>query len=179
MIKTILLSFVMLVVILVAAVFAYATTKPDEFRVQRASTIKASPEKIYPLLTNFRSWSLWSPWENKDPGMKRRFGGTQQGTGAVYAWDGDSNVGEGEMTIVEAVPASKVAVDLKFTRPFEARNRVDFTLEPQGESTRVTWVMHGKSPFLAKVMQVFFDMDKMVGPDMDQGLVNLKAAAER
>jgi uncharacterized protein YndB with AHSA1/START domain len=179
MIKTILLSFIALVVIVVAAVLAYATTQPDDFRVQRQTTIKAPREKIFPLLTDFRSWPLWSPWEKKDPNMRRSFSGAERGHGAVYAWEGDSNVGQGQMTIVEAQPPSKVALDLHFKKPFEAHNVVDFTLEPQADGTRVTWTMRGKANFVMKVMHVFFDMDRMVGPDLEQGLVNLKATAER
>ena len=80
------------VVVAIAAVLVLAATKPDTFQVQRAASIKAPPEKIFALINDLRGWGAWSPWEKKDPAMKRTFSGAQYGKGAVYAWDGDKNV---------------------------------------------------------------------------------------
>src|SRR5262245_65324106 len=110
------------VVLVIAGVLAYAATRPDTLRVERAATIKAPPEKIFPLLSDFHAWTGWSPWERMDPGMKRTYAGAPSGTGAVYAWDGDRNVGKGRMEIVEAAPPSRVAIKLDFEKPFEGHN---------------------------------------------------------
>jgi uncharacterized protein YndB with AHSA1/START domain len=163
----------------VAAVLVYAATKPDTFRVQRTTSIKAPPEKIFATLNDFQRWDAWSPWETKDPAMKRTFSGSEKGRGAVYEWDGDRNVGKGRMEITESSPPSKVALDLNMLKPFEANNTVEFTLEPQGDATRVTWAMNGRTPYIAKIVHVFFDMDRMVGSDFEAGLANLKTIAER
>jgi carbon monoxide dehydrogenase subunit G len=167
-----------IVVVIVAGILLYATTQPDTFRVARTQTIKASPEKIYAFINDFRSWPAWSPYEKKDPAMKRTLSGPPAGLGAVYAWDGNGEVGQGRMEIVEAKPASKVAIKLDFIRPFEAHNMAEFTLEPGGEATAVTWAIHGPMPFISKVMCLFLDMDRMIGRDFEAGLVNLKAATE-
>ena len=162
----------------IAGVLAYAATKPDTFRVQRSASIKAPPEKIFPLINDFREWTTWSPYEKKDPAMKRTYGAATSGKGAVYEWDGDGNVGSGRITIADVSPLSKVAIKLDMLRPIEAHNDVAFTLVPQGDSTTVTWDMQGGVPYLAKIMHVFFNMDKMVGADFEAGLANLKSAAE-
>jgi uncharacterized protein YndB with AHSA1/START domain len=172
-------TIAIVVVLLIAALLAYAATKPDTFRVQRATDIKAPPAKIFALLNDFHRWDAWSPWEKKDPAMKRTFGTATSGKGAVYAWEGNKEVGQGRMEIAESVPTSRVAIKLDFLKPFEAHNVVEFTLEPRGDSTNVTWTMHGPNPYLAKVMQMFFSMDKMVGKDFEAGLANLKALAEK
>jgi K+-transporting ATPase KdpF subunit len=168
-----------IIVVLLAAVLVYAATRPDTFRVQRTTAVKAPPAKIYALINDLRGWGAWSPYEKKDPAMKRTYGGTPSGKGAVYEWEGDHNVGKGRMEITDTSPPSRVTINLDFVKPFETRNIVEFTLEPQGDSTNVTWAMHGPSPYIAKVMHVFFDMDSMVGNDFETGLANLKAIAEK
>ena len=175
MIKTILI----VIAVLVAGVLGFATTKPDTFSVQRAATIKAPPEKIFAVLNDFKRWPEWSPWEKLDPGMKRTLSGAPSGKGAAYAWDGNSEVGAGRMEIVEAAPAAKVSMKLDFIRPFEGPNIADFTLAPKGDATEVTWAMTGPAPFVSKLMQVFVNMDTMIGKDFEAGLANLKTLTEK
>jgi carbon monoxide dehydrogenase subunit G len=168
----------LVLVVAVAGVLLYATTQPDTFRVARSQSIKASPDKIYAYINDFRSWPGWSPYEKKDPAMKRTLSGPPAGMGAVYAWEGNGDVGQGRMEIVEAKPASKVGIKLDFIKPFEAHNMAEFTLEPRGDATQVTWAIHGPMPYISKVMCLFLDMDKMIGRDFEVGLANLKAATE-
>jgi hypothetical protein len=165
--------------ILVGAILAFTATRPDSFMVRREAAIKAPAEKIYPLISDFNRWSAWSPYEKKDPAMKRSFSGPGAGKGAVYAWEGNKDVGAGRMEIAEAAAPSRVSLKLDFSRPFEAHNRVDFTLEPKGAATQVTWAMQGPMPFISKVICLFVDMDRMVGADFEAGLANLKAIAEQ
>jgi uncharacterized protein YndB with AHSA1/START domain len=142
--------------------------------------VKAPPENIFPLINDFHQWASWSPWENKDPGMKRTFSGTASGRGAVYAWDGNKNVGSGRMEILDASSPSKIVIKLDFFKPFEAHNTAEFTMLPQGDATtNVNWVMRGPATFMSKVMQVFMNIDSMVGKDFETGLSNLKKLTEK
>jgi uncharacterized protein YndB with AHSA1/START domain len=175
MLKTI----AIVVVVLIAAVLGYSATKPDTFRVQRSASIYAPPEKIFALLNDFRRWDAWSPWEKKDPAMKRTFGTATSGKGAVYAWEGNKEVGQGRMEIAESVPPSRVAIKLDFLKPFEIHNLVEFTLQSKGEATNITWAMQGDTPYFAKIIHVFLDTDKMVGKDFETGLANLKTVTEK
>ena len=174
MLKTI----AIVVVVLVAGVLAFAATKPDTFRVQRSASIKAPPEKIAAVLGDFHGWEAWSPWEKMDPAMKRSYSGAAKGKGAAYAWEGNSKVGQGRMEITDAAP-SRVAMDLDFVKPFEAHNKVVFTLAPKGDATEVTWAMQGPVPYMAKIVHVFMDMDGMVGQQFETGLANLKTLTEK
>lgn len=167
------------IVVLISGVLIFAATKPDTFRVERAAAIKAPPEKVFALINDFKRWDAWSPWEKKDPAMKRTWGATTSGKGAKYAWDGNNDVGQGSMEIADSISPSKIALKLDFIKPFEGHNTVEFTLEPKGDVTNVTWAMQGPAPFLSKVMQVFCSMDSMVGKDFEAGLANMKAAAEK
>jgi hypothetical protein len=169
--------------IAIAIVLILAATKPDTFSVQRAAVVKAPPEKIFPLINNFHQWGSWSPWENKDPAMKRSFSGAESGKGAVYAWDGNKNVGSGRMEILDASSPSKIVIKLDFFKPFEGHNTAEFTMLPQGDATNsgttVTWAMYGPAPLMSKVMQVFMNLDKMIGKDFEAGLLNLKKLTEK
>ena len=166
-------------VVLVGGLLAYVAGRPDSFRVQRAATIKAPPEKIFAQINDFQRWTAWSPYEKKDPAMRRTLSGAPSGKGAVYEWEGNKDIGQGRMEIVETAPPSQLTLKLDFLRPFEAHNMVDFTLVPRGDSTEVTWAIHGPSPFMSKVMGLMMDMDKMIGGDFEVGLANLKALSER
>jgi uncharacterized protein YndB with AHSA1/START domain len=165
--------------IAVAVVLILAATKPDTFSVRRAATLKAPPERIFPLINDFHQWGSWSPWEHKDPAMKRTYSGAASGKGAVYAWEGNKNVGFGRMEILEASPPSKIVIKLDFFAPFEAHNTAEFTMLPQGDATSLTWLMHGPAPFMNRMMQVFMNLDKMIGKDFEAGLANIKTISEK
>jgi carbon monoxide dehydrogenase subunit G len=170
-------------VVVVAGILIYAATRPDTFSVQRSASMKAPPEKIFALINDLRSWGAWSPYEKKDPAMKRTFSGPSSGKGAVYEWDGDKNVGKGRMEITEATPPTKVLIKLDFIKPFEGHNTAEFTMEPKGDNTVVTWAMYGPCPYVAKVMGVvmglLMNMDEMIGNDFAAGLASLKATVEK
>ena len=165
--------------IAIAIVLILAATKPDSFGVQRAAIVDAPPESIFPLINDFRQWGSWSPYEHKDPAMKRTFSGAARGNGAVYAWEGDKNVGSGRMEILEASAPQKIVIKLDFFTPFEGHNTAEFTMLPQGDGTHVTWVMHGPARFVTKLIQVFMNLDNMIGRDVEAGLANLKKLAEK
>ena len=178
MFETLVIIAVVLAII-IAIVLVLASTKSDTFRIQRTAVMNAPADKIFPLIADFREWLNWSPWEGKDPALKRTYSGAERGQGAVYAWDGNKNVGAGRMEILEASAPSKIVIKLDFLKPFEAHNTAEFTMLPQDGATNVVWVMHGPTPFMSKVMQVFMNMDRMIGKDFEAGLANLKAASEK
>lgn len=163
----------------IAGVLVFALTKPDTFRVERSLAVKAPAGAIYPQVADFRRWTGWSPYENRDPAMKRSFGGPDAGKGATYARNGNNNIGAGRMEILEANGPSKLRIKLDFERPFEGHNAAEFTFVPQGDATLVTWAMYGPAPFLSKVMQVFINMDNMIGKDFEAGLASLKKLTEK
>ena len=165
--------------IAIAIILILAAAKPDRFRVQRATTVKAPPERIFPLINDFHQWATWSPYENKDPAMKRGYSGAASGKGAVYAWEGNKNVGSGRMEILDASAPAKIVIKLDFFTPFEGHNTAEFTMLPQGDATNVTWLMYGPLPFMGKIMHVFVNMDRMVGKDFEIGLANLKRVTEK
>jgi uncharacterized protein YndB with AHSA1/START domain len=171
-------KIVIVVVMMIATLLAYAATKPDTFHVQRAMSMKAPPEKVFPLINDLHSHGSWSPWDKMDPAMKKTLSGAPIGKGAVYEWQGNSQVGAGRIEITDSVPSTKVMMKLDMFTPFEAHNVVEFTLDTAYDSTEVTWAMDGPQPYMMKVLSVFMDCDKMVGKNFETGLANMKALVE-
>lgn len=175
MVKNLLLALV----VLIAALLGYAATRPDSFRVERSAVIQAPPERLHPMVEDFRRWREWSPWEALDPAMTRSFTGPPAGQGAVYEWSGNKDVGRGRMEVLGSTTARQVVIKLDFIEPFEGHNTTTFGFEPKDGGTRVVWVMEGPSNFVTKLMSVFASMDSLIGRDFEKGLANMKAAAEK
>jgi hypothetical protein len=166
-------------VVVVAAVLIAAATRPDTFRVERSIRVSAPPEKIFHYVNDFHQWGVWSPWEKLDPAMKRTFAGTPAGNGAIYEWDGNGKVGKGRMQIIDAATPGHVIIKLDFIKPITGHNRAAFTFQPAGSDTEVTWSMDGPSPYISKLMGLFFNMDQLIGGEFETGLGNLKAVSEK
>jgi polyketide cyclase/dehydrase/lipid transport protein len=165
----------------VLAVFLLVVAmQPSDFKVERSATMRAPAPAAFAQVNDFQKWQGWSPWEKVDPALKRQYEGPKAGTGAVYAWQGNKDVGEGRMTITESKPAELVRIKLEFFKPFAATNAAEFSFKPAGaDSTSVTWTMTGQNNFLSKAICLFVDMDKMVGGMFEQGLTQMKTVVER
>jgi carbon monoxide dehydrogenase subunit G len=157
-------------------VVAVAATRPATYLVQRSIHVAAPPAAVYAEVVDFRRWERWSPWARLDPGQKTTLVGS--GLGAVYTWSGNDKVGAGRMTIVEAVPGSKVGIRLEFLRPFASTNETSFLVVPDGDGSRLTWLMKGNHGYVGRAMSIFMDMDQVLGPDFEKGLASLKREVE-
>jgi uncharacterized protein YndB with AHSA1/START domain len=174
----ILKTILYILILAVLALLIYAATRPNTFRLERFTVIKAPPDKVFGIINDFKQWTGWSPWENIDADLTRTYSGAPSGVGTVYEWLG-KKTGQGRMEITEAKPGQRVSLKLDFIKPFKAHNITDFDLTPQDGGTRVSWAMHGPLGLMQRVMHIFFNMEKMVGPDFEKGLANMKALAER
>jgi hypothetical protein len=154
------------------------TTDNGSYRVERSIDVEAPATAIYPYLVDFHEWTAWSPWEDLDPNLARTYSGAPSGVGAVYEWSGNRKAGRGRMEISEATAPNALAVRLDFLKPFTSSSIASFALTSEGSGTRVTWSMVGRKTFMMKVMGIFTSMDKLIGPDFEQGLARLKTLAE-
>lgn len=165
--------------VLVIALLAYAATKPDTFTIERSMPISASPELIFPLISNPRRMNTWNPFVAPDPAIKLVYTGPESGKGAAHTWAGNSKVGEGRIEVTDVSPPNRVAMQLDMLKPMKASNKVVFTLQPTAGATTVTWAMTGRQPLIGKLMTIFIDCEKMVGGQFEKGLTSLKSIAER
>jgi uncharacterized protein YndB with AHSA1/START domain len=174
MLKKILVALAVIVIVLVIVV----ALQPATFRIARSTSIAAPVPKVFEQVNDFHKWDGWSPWAKLDPAMKTTFDGAPAGSGAIYSWSGNNDVGEGRMTLTESRPNELIRIKLEFITPFAATNTTEFVFKPEADKTMVTWTMFGTNNFMAKAFGLFMNMDKMVGGDFDKGLAQLKSVAE-
>jgi uncharacterized protein YndB with AHSA1/START domain len=170
---------IIVVLLLLAALLFYVATRPANFRIQRSIRIAAPREKLFAYVSDLHNFDAWSPWAPLDPAMRKTHSGTASGVGASYEWQGNNKVGHGRMEIVESVALERVLIKLDFFKPFEAHNMAEYLLAGSGGETEFTWAMYGPNNVVSKVMSLFFNMDRIVGTQFEQGLLALKALAER
>jgi hypothetical protein len=173
MIKVILILLTAIVVLAIVVAM-----QPADFRVERSATMSAPPQSVFVQVDDLRKWEAWNPWQKLDPAMKMTYAGPPSGPGASYAWTGNNQVGEGRLTITESRPNDLVRIKLEFMKPLAATNTATFTFKPQGNQTAVTWSMEGRNNFLAKAINLFMNMDRMVGGQFERGLADMKKIAE-
>jgi hypothetical protein len=179
MIKKVLLGALVVIVVVVAIFCVVVAMQPAHYRVERSAIMNAPPLVVFNQVNDFHKWDAWSPWAKLDPHMKTNFEGAPLGNGAVYSWTGNSDAGEGRMTITDSKPAELIKIKLDFIKPFAATSDTVFSFKPQGNQTAVTWTMDGDNNFIGKAFCLFINMDKMVGGDFEKGLAQMKTIAEK
>jgi len=173
-----LLTILLILAAVLAALLLVAALRPPEFRVVRGTVITAAPAVIFAQVNDFRLWQGWSPWETIDPALKRTYTGAPAGRGATYDWEGNRNVGSGRMTIMDHRAAEYIGIKLEFLKPMAGLCRAEFQFEPRGDTTAVTWSMAGTSNYICRVFSLFMSPDKMIGSQFEKGLSRLKVVAE-
>lgn len=166
--------------IAIAALAIFIASRPSDFRVSRSLTMAAPASAVFAQVNDFHKWDAWSPWIKLDPNAKVGFEGPEAGEGAKFFWSGNSEVGEGSMTLVESKPDELVRIRLDFVKPFAGTADAEFTFEPvTSNETKVTWSMSGKNNFIAKAIGLVIDCDKMIGDNFETGLASMKAIVEK
>ena len=172
----IVLAVIFVLIVVLAGIIAM---QPATFTVTRSAKMAAPPDAVFAQVNDFHNWNDWSPWAKLDPNAKNTFDGPSSGKGAHFHWEGNSEVGEGEMTITESRPDELVLIKLEFIKPFASVCDTEFKFQPEGDQTAVTWTMTGQNTFMSKAMHLVMDMDEMVGGSFDEGLANLKSVVEK
>jgi hypothetical protein len=173
MLKKILIGAAGVVVLLLVVI----QTRPNEFKMTRSGVIEAPADKIYPFLTQFKLGEQWSPFDTPEMKLKKTFAGEDGTVGAKMTFEGDKE-GAGELTILRLVPNQAADIRLHMTKPFDAENLIEYSLQPEGTGTKFTWTMSGKMNFLAKAFSLFMDCEKMLGPEFEKGIASLKRVVE-
>ncbi len=167
-----------LLVLIIAGLAGYVALQPDTFRIERRMIVDAPPQEVFAQVNDFHKWDDWSPWAKLDPEATVAFEGPPAGPGAVFKWAGNDRVGQGSMTLVTSKPGEFIRIDVEFVKPFEGKSTSEFMFRPQGDRTQVIWASSGPMTFLTKAMCLIMNMEKVLGPDMEKGLVQMKAVAE-
>jgi hypothetical protein len=160
--------------VLIAGFCVVVALQPSDYRVTRSAELPAAPAAVFPHVNELRKWPAWSPWAKKDPDAKNTFEGPSSGTGSIFRWAGNREVGKGSMTITESKANELVRMRLDFIEPFPGTSDVEFALKPKEAGTTLSWTITGRHDFTGKAVCLFMDMDAMIGGDFETGLQNLK-----
>lgn len=166
------------VVAIVAVMAAVIAMQPSQLRVERTIVIAAPAEAVFAQVNDLRRWQDWSPWAELDPLARATFEGPDSGTGAIFKWSGNDEIGEGHMTIEESIPNEIVRARVDFVRPFTGNSITEFDLTPAVDHTAVTWIMTSELDFLSKAICLFMNPRAKIEADMDKGLEKMKALIE-
>lgn len=170
-------AFIILATLLVVFLIVVAT-RPAAFSITRTTTIARPVTSVYPHVNDLRKWQAWSPWAKKDPDARTTYSGPIEGPGSSMQWEGNREVGEGTMTIVNSTPSQQVELRLDFKKPFEATHDAVLSFSEADGQTTVRWTMTGNNGFMGKAVSLFIDCDSMVGGDFEKGLASLKSIVE-
>ena len=173
-------KFFIVIIVIIALILVFALFVKKEYSVERNITINKTKSEVFEYLKYLRNQDDFSVWANIDPGMKKEYSGIDGTVGFVSAWDSENkNVGRGEQEIKNIVEGKRIDYELRFYEPFESTESAYITTENYKDSlTLVTWGFHGKMNYPANLMLIFYDMEKMIGKDMETGLSNLKEILE-
>lgn len=175
------LKKILLAAAIAVGVFAvYIAVLPADYSVSRSIVIAAPPEQVFQQVNDLRRWEDWSPWLQRDPNSKNSYRGPVSGKGAIFMWDGNEDVGKGQMTIEESLPPSEIEIRLDFMSPYRGTADSGFAFDPVEGGTRVTWSFAGEQNYVERAVFTLMglEMDQMIGKDYELGLANLKRVVE-
>jgi hypothetical protein len=173
-----LLGLLAIVAIMLVVFFAYVAGQPGHVHVERSKVVAATPQDVWPYLSDLKMFTEWSPWTGIDPTQKVEFSDPSSGVGAWYTWAGNKEVGKGRMQIVQAEEPKKVVESLEFIEPFESKADVVMTTEAVAAGSKITWGFDTDMGFMGKAAGVFMHMDSSLGADFTRGLDKLATLAE-
>jgi hypothetical protein len=170
---TMIINILFGIVAVIAVLLIVVALRPAEFRVERSATLSAPAITLFEQVNDHRKFAVWNPFMKFDPNVKNTYSGPDSGVGAACSWDGNNKIGAGSATIIESKPGELVRQRMDWLRPMKGTSTVEFTFKPAGEKTVVTWAMYGKNGFMGKLVSLFINCEKMVGPQFEQGLAEL------
>ncbi len=166
--------FGILILFVLAAVLV-----PKQYDIQRSISINRPISEVFTYLTYLKNQDQWSPWSKRDPNMEKEIHGTDGTVGAVSHWKGNKKVGEGEQEIKGIIESERIDSELRFLKPFKSTSDAYLlTRKLSPNETEVIWGFSGTHKPPMNVMMLFFNMEKSVGADFEEGLRDLKQQLE-
>ena len=166
--------------IIIAIPLIIALFVPNDFKYEKSIEINAPIEVVWENVNSLSDMDKWSPWNDYDANMEKKISGTDGTVGAKQEWDSDvEEVGKGSQTIAKLDAPNLVETDLVFFSPYESEAKAYVKLVEEGNVTTATWGFDSEMPYPFNVMQLFTDMEEMMGKDWNNGLTKLKNLSEK
>ncbi len=174
----ILKTLLIVIVVIIAIPLIIAIFVSKDYAVEREITINKPETEVFNYVKHLKNQDYYSVWSMADPNMKTEFTGTDGTPGFIYAWDGNKDVGKGEIEIQSITENERMDMELRFIEPWEGTAYGYMATEPAGDnSTKVIWGMKGTSAYPMNFMNLF--TDSMIGGNIEKSLANLKTNLEK
>ncbi|WP_406683157.1 SRPBCC family protein [Seonamhaeicola sp. MEBiC1930] len=165
---------------LIVMFFFLVLIAPKKYNVSRSIEIAKPLSEVFQYLKHIKNQNDWSPWKKKDPDMNQEYIGTDGEVGFISKWDGNKDVGSGEQEIMRIVENDIIESELRFFKPWKSQSDAFLKVEYLGDKrSKVTWGFSGNNRFPFSIFMLFFNMDKAVGKDFEEGLTSLKYLLEK
>lgn len=153
---------------------------PKEYNLSRSIIIGKPIGEVFGYLKSIKNQEEWSPWKKKDPNMIQEFVGEDGKIGFIAKWKGNKDVGEGEQEVISIIENEAIETQLRFFKPWKSQSIGSLLVDKVDENqTLVTWGFSGKNPIPFNAFMLFYNMDKAVGKDFEEGLESLKQNLEQ
>ena len=171
------IRILLVLIVLAVVVLCGGFLLPAHYKVERSITMSSQPDKVYPIISDLKTWNSWTAWNDKKyPDMKQRFSGADSGSGAKMDWDG-KNIGPGAIEVTKAAPADGIEYTLNMNQgQFQSNGAIKMKVADGG--LQVTWVNEGDLGMNPINRYVGLLMDHFMAQDLEEGLRNLKNATE-
>lgn len=171
--------FLYVLAAIVALIIVLGLIAPNSYQVKRSIIINHKLPETFTYLKSIKNQDNWSPWKKKDPNMTQTFEGTDGEIGFISKWKGNKDVGEGEQEIVSIVENESIDTELRFLKPWKSQSIGHLLVDKVDDNqTLVTWGFSGRNPFPFNIFMLFFNFEKAVGKDFEEGLESLKNILE-
>jgi len=172
------LLYILAIVVLLVIILALAA--PKAYTLSRSIIIDRPIEEVFQYLKLIKNQNEWSPWKKKDPNMTQEFVGEDGKVGFISKWIGNNDVGEGEQEIMTIIENESIETQLRFFKPWKSQSIGTLLVDKvEDVKTMVTWGFSGKNPIPFNIFMLFYNMDKTVGKDFEEGLNDLKQVLEK
>jgi hypothetical protein len=167
------------VLAIIGIIILLALIAPKSYNVSRSINIKRPKEEVFKYIKSVKNQNDWSPWKKKDPNMVQSYEGIDGEVGFIAKWEGNKEVGTGEQEITRVVENETLESQLRFFKPWKSQSDAYITVDAiDAKSTKVTWGFSGVNKPPSNIFFLFFNMDKTVGKDFEDGLNELKTILE-
>lgn len=164
---------------IIALVLIVALFVPKDMSYEKSVLINADIKAVWKNVSSHAAMDKWSPWNSKDPDMKKTLTGTDGTVGAKQAWVSKvKGVGEGSQTITKMEEPTLMETRLDFLKPFKSTALAYIKLADESTKTRVAWGFKSKMPYPMNLMMLFMNFEKAMDKEFGEGLSKLKAICE-
>jgi hypothetical protein len=104
----------------------YNASKLKQISIEKSTTILATKQEVFEMVSNLKNFPKWSPFLVQDPSQKYEFKGLDGQVGSQYHWVGNKGKDVGYQEIVKIDTFSHIGKKCDIQKPFVAQPTFDY-----------------------------------------------------